>query len=89
MCVYKISCDNCEASYVDQTKRKSSTRIREHISDINKKNFFSSSVISDHRINLTIYNFKWNELKILDSEFSYNKRLIRNDTYKKTKTRPK
>ena len=69
MCVYKISCDNCEASYVDQTKRKSSTRIREHISDINKKRILHLS--SDYRI-----NFRWNEMKILDSESSYNKRLI-------------
>jgi len=35
--VYKISYDDCEASYVGQTKRKLSTRIREHISYINKK----------------------------------------------------
>jgi len=35
----------------------------------------SPSIISDHRINLN-YNFKWNEVKILDSESSYNKRLI-------------
>ena len=38
---YKISCNDCEASYVDQTKRKLS-RIREHISDINKKTGFPS-----------------------------------------------
>jgi len=54
--VYKISCDDCEASYVSQTKRKLSTRIREHILDINKKTG-SPLVISDHRINLN-HNFK-------------------------------
>ncbi|KAG5309967.1 MOS1T transposase, partial [Pseudoatta argentina] len=45
--VYNISCDDCEASYVDQTKRKISMRLHEHISDI-KKNIciFSSSSTS-------------------------------------------
>ena len=85
--VYKISCDDCEASYVGQTKRKLSTKIHEHISGINKKTG-SPSVISDHRINLN-HNFKWNEVKILDSVSSYNKRLISEMTHKKAKTRPK
>ena len=32
-------------------------------------------LISDHRTNLN-HIFKWNEVKILDKEASYNKRLI-------------
>ncbi|KYN35810.1 hypothetical protein ALC56_09834 [Trachymyrmex septentrionalis] len=72
--VYKISCDDCDASYVGQTKRKLGTRLREHISDINIKTD-SSSVISNHRVNFN-QNFRWNDVKILDSESSYNKRLI-------------
>ena len=48
--LYKISCDDCDASCVGQIKRKLDTRLREHISDINKKTG-SSSVISDHRVN--------------------------------------
>ena len=72
--VYKISCDDCEASYVGQTKRKLSTRLHEHISDI-KKNTGSPTVITDHRINFD-HNFKWNDVRILDCESSYNKRLV-------------
>jgi len=45
-----------------------------NISDINKKTG-SPSIISDHHINLN-HNFRWNEVKISDSESSYNKRLI-------------
>ena len=66
----KISCD---ASYVGQTKRKLSTRLREYVSDINKKTD-SPSVISDHRVNFN-HNFRWN-VRILDIESFYNKRLI-------------
>jgi len=69
--VYKISCEDCDASYVGQTKRKLNTRLHEHISDI-KKITSSPSVISDHRTNLN-HNFKWNEAKILDKEASYKK----------------
>ena len=35
----------------------------------------SPSVIPNHRVNFN-HNFKWNDVRILDSESSYNKRLI-------------
>jgi len=35
--VYKIECKDCETSYVGQTKRRLTTRIREHRNNINKK----------------------------------------------------
>ncbi|KYN16704.1 hypothetical protein ALC57_11022, partial [Trachymyrmex cornetzi] len=46
--VYKISCENCEATYVGQTKRRLKTRLQEDIFDIRKKSG-SPSVISNHR----------------------------------------
>ena len=48
-------------------------RLREHISDI-RKNTGSPTVITDHRINCN-HNFKWNDVKILDCDSSYNNRL--------------
>lgn len=47
--VYKISCQDCEASYVAQTKRKLKTRINEYRRDINNGSK-SPSVISQHKL---------------------------------------
>ncbi|KYM76652.1 hypothetical protein ALC53_12947, partial [Atta colombica] len=67
---YKISCEDYDASYVGQTKRKLNNRSHFRYQ---KKNGFT--IISDHCMNLN-HNFKWNEVKILHKEASYNKRLI-------------
>jgi len=72
--VYKISCQDCNASYVGQTKRQLRTRIKKHVSDINKKNG-SPSVISEHRLKFN-HEFEWDNIKIMDNEQSYQKRLI-------------
>lgn len=77
--VYQINCNNCEASYVGQTKRKLKTRIKEHINDI-RKNPDSHSVISMHRINYD-HNFNWEKTKILDIEQNYSKRLTSEMVY--------
>ncbi|KYM97515.1 hypothetical protein ALC62_11809, partial [Cyphomyrmex costatus] len=57
-----------------QTKRQLKIRVHEHVSDINKK-VKSPPVISNHRIEKN-HNFDWENVKILDVEPSYNKRLI-------------
>jgi len=72
--VYKISCRDCDASYVGQTKRQLRTRIKEHDSDIRKKSG-SPSVISEHRLEHN-HDFEWSDVKIIDNELSYQKRLI-------------
>jgi len=72
--VYKISCYDCDAFYVRQTKRQLRTRIKEHVSDINKKSN-SPSVISEHRLNFN-HEFEWENIKIMDNEQSYQKRII-------------
>jgi len=72
--VYKISCKDCDSTYVGQTKRKLNTRLLEHKKDINKKNG-KLSVISEHRLGNN-HEFDWDNPKILDREKFYYKRLI-------------
>jgi len=70
--VYKISCNNCDATYVGQTKRKLKTRITEHRNQINR-NSFNKTVITEHRL---CHDFDWNNVKILDQEIFYWKQII-------------
>jgi len=72
--VYKINCQDCEASYVGQTKRTLNTRIGEHRNHI-RRNSPQSSVITDHRLEFN-HEFDWNNVEVLDEEKNYNKRLI-------------
>jgi len=76
--VYKISCSNCDMSYVGQTKRQLCTRIKEHMSDIKKKN--GLSVVSNHRLEYN-HDMNWSEIAILDVETSYCKRIISEMVY--------
>ncbi|KYN49992.1 hypothetical protein ALC62_00019, partial [Cyphomyrmex costatus] len=72
--VYKINCNQCEASYVGQTGRKLDTRISEHKKHINKVSS-SHSVITEHRLEFG-HDFDWNNCEVLDVERFYNKRLV-------------
>ena len=72
--VYKINCNDCDASYVGQTKRQLKTRIKEHKNNING-NINRFSVISEHIIKEK-HDFNWDKVKILDHETNYHKRII-------------
>jgi len=72
--VYKINCNNCEATYVGQTKRQIKTRVKEHYNNI-KSDKSKHSVISEHILNFN-HMFDWDDAKILDTESNYNKRLV-------------
>jgi len=64
--VYKITCNDCDATYTGQTKRQLRTRLRhEHDIDINKKSG-SLSVISNRLDN--DHERNWNDVKIVDNE---------------------
>ncbi|KYN37007.1 hypothetical protein ALC56_08798 [Trachymyrmex septentrionalis] len=72
--VYKISCNDCDATYVGQTGRKLKTRIAEHRNHI-RYNTSARSVITEHRRQLD-HEFKWDEVEILDEEPCYRRRLV-------------
>jgi len=72
--VYKISCNDCDASYVGQTGRLLKTRISEHQNHI-RRNTSTISVITNHRMHLN-HEFDWNSVEILDVERIYHKRSI-------------
>ncbi|KAM0737118.1 hypothetical protein ACS0PU_000211 [Formica fusca] len=72
--VYKIGCNDCDASYVGQTKRQLNTRILEHKNHI-RRNTSNHSVITDHRMNFN-HNYDWDGVKILDNEPQLCRRLI-------------
>ncbi|KAM0728324.1 hypothetical protein ACS0PU_005106 [Formica fusca] len=72
--IYKIDCNDCDASYVGQTKRQLNTRITEHKNHI-RRNASNHSVITDHRIDFD-HNFDWEGVRILDTEPQLRRRLI-------------
>jgi len=59
---------------VGQTKRLLKDRISEHRNHINR-NSNQLSVITNHRQNFN-HDFDWNNVKVLDEETNYKKRLI-------------
>jgi len=52
--MYKISYQDCEATYVDQTKPQLKTRIQEHSADIKKKNGLPSSPTTVSMITIVV-----------------------------------
>jgi len=72
--IYKINCNDCDATYVGQTKRQLRTRIREHKNNI-KLDQSKHSVISEHIIKFS-HSFDWNDVKVLDRESKFYKRII-------------
>jgi len=71
--VYKIFCRDCDASYVGQTGRRLTTRLKEHKSMVNYSSE-SYTVVSSHR--LLGHDFNWEDTTILDEEPCYRKRLV-------------
>jgi len=71
--IYKIGCNDCDATYVGQTKRQLKTRIREHKNNI-KQDQSKHSIISEHIIKFN-HSIDWDNVKILDHESKFYKRI--------------
>ncbi|KYN07691.1 hypothetical protein ALC62_01339, partial [Cyphomyrmex costatus] len=71
--VYKINCNDCDMTYVGQTKRKLRTRLKEHKNDLKKSN--NNSVVSKHQLDSN-HVMDWDRTVILDNEPVYLKRSI-------------
>jgi len=48
--VYKLKCNNCDATYIGQTKRQLKTRIVERRNYIKRKTATDHRIISDHDV---------------------------------------
>jgi len=72
--LYKISCHDCDATYVGQTKRQLNTRVKEHANNI-KLDSSKHLVISEHIIN-NQHLFEWEKVKILDFKHNFHKRIV-------------
>ena len=68
--VYKFECNNCDAVYVGETKRKLRQRRCEH-----KNNNNADAVINVHKSSFG-HDFKWDRPKILDNERHWGKRIV-------------
>ena len=75
-------CLDCDYSYIEQTKRKLKTHLKEHINDF-KKPTNTLSVISRRKLDHD-HTIDWNNTIILNSEQSYYNGL-RDDTYQQTR----
>jgi len=72
--IYKIFCNNCEASYVGQTKRQLKTRLKEHKNNI-KHDRSKHSVIFEHIVECN-HSFDWEGIKIMARETNFYKRIV-------------
>ena len=77
--VYQINCQDCEASYVGQTGRNLSQRVKEHKSATEKGRTLNSG-IAQHAWD-EHHTIDWDNIKILGQESHERKRQIRESLF--------
>ena len=70
--VYQLNCNNCQVTYVGESKRELKNRISDHKRYTNNK---ENKVVSNH-CNNKKHSINWEKTKILDIEDNYFKRQI-------------
>ena len=72
--VYKIDCNDCDCTYIGQSKRKLGTRVKEHEKDV--KNCNKKSALYSHMEKKKCKSMDFKNVKIIDRERNKNKRLF-------------
>ena len=72
--IYKVSCIDCESTYIGQTKNYLKDRIASHIRSIQKGSH--ETALSQHSIN-KLHKFNFQNVKILDYEQKTTSRLFK------------
>ena len=76
--IYKIPCINCNKSYIGETNREKSTRMKEHEKDIRKLS--NTSNVAKHVIEHN-HSFNFNKVETLALENNWNRRIIKESLY--------
>ncbi|XP_047504100.1 uncharacterized protein LOC125049061 [Pieris napi] len=73
--IYKLDCD-CGLSYIGQTKRNMSSRLKEHIADIRHRRH-TKSAVCEHILDRPNHYIRFDQPKILAKEKRFFPRLVR------------
>lgn len=73
--VYKLDCE-CGLSYIGQTKRSISTRVKEHIADV-KHRRCNRSAVCEHVMDRPNHSIKFDQPSVLVKEKRYLPRMLR------------
>ena len=71
--VFKLTCKNCNSTYVGQTGRLPNTRVKEHKNNFHRNGYYHN-VLSKHKKENLDHDFDWENVKILHYDSNKCKR---------------